>query len=37
MPVPGPAVVVEFAAPFAATLWRSTLLDVFLHVEVLGD
>jgi hypothetical protein len=37
MPVPGPAVIVEVAAPFAATLWRSTLLDVFLHVEVLGD
>lgn len=37
MPMPGPAAVVEFAEPFAATLWRSTLLDVFLHVEQLGD
>jgi len=37
MALPGPAAVVEFAGPFAASLWRSTLLDVFLHVEQLGD
>lgn len=37
MRMPGPAVVVEFAEPFAAQLWRSTLLDVFLQVEELGD
>lgn len=37
MPAPGSAVVLEVATPYAATLWRSSLLDVFLHVEVLGD
>lgn len=31
--LPGPAVVLEFDAPFAASLWHSALLDVFLHVE----
>ena len=31
--MPGPAVILEFAEPFAATLWRSSLLDVFLQVE----
>jgi glycosidase len=37
MVLPGPAVVVEFGEPFAATLWRSSLLDVFLQVEEIGD
>ncbi len=32
--MPGPAVVLEFHVPFCADLWRSMLLDVFLHVEV---
>ncbi len=32
--MPGPAVVLEFGEPFAASLWHSTLLDVFRHVEV---
>ncbi len=31
--MPGPAVILEFADPFVATLWRSSLLDVFLQVE----
>jgi hypothetical protein len=31
--MPGPAVILEFADPFEATLWRSALLDVFLQVE----
>ena len=31
--MPGPAVILEFAEPFGATLWRSSLLDVFLQVE----
>jgi hypothetical protein len=35
--LPGPAAVVEFGEPFDATLWRSSLLDVFLQVEELGD
>ncbi len=35
--LPGPTAVLEFVEPFEATLWRSTLLDVFLHVEELGD
>ena len=35
--MPGPAVVLEFGEPFDATLWHSSLLDVFLHVEELGD
>ena len=37
MRMPGPAVVLEFGEPFEASLWRSSLLDVFLHVEELGD
>ena len=37
MVLPGPAAVVEFGEPFDATLWRSSLLDVFLQVEELGD
>ena len=35
--LPGPAVVLEFGEPFDATLWHSSLLDVFLQVEELGD
>jgi glycosidase len=35
--MPGPAVVLEFAEAFEVSLWRSTLLDVFLQVEELGD
>jgi hypothetical protein len=31
--MPGPAVILEFTEPFRATLWRSSLLDVFLQVE----
>ena len=31
--MPGPAVILEFAEPFGATLWRTSLLDVFLQVE----
>jgi hypothetical protein len=31
--MPGPAVILEFAELFRATLWRSSLLDVFLQVE----
>ncbi len=34
LPMPGPVVVLEFDAPFRATLWHSTLLDVFRHVEI---
>lgn len=34
---PEGAVVVEVDRPYPATLWRSPLLDVFLHVETLGD
>ncbi len=37
VPVPEAAVVLEFGAAFAARLWKSPLLDVFLHVEELGD
>ena len=35
--LPGPAVILEFAEPFVASLWRTPLLDVFLAVEQLGD
>jgi hypothetical protein len=35
--VPGSALVLEVAEPFHAELWKSPLLDVSLHVEVLGD
>jgi glycosidase len=35
--LPGPAVVLPFEQPFRARLWRSSLLDVFLAVEELGD
>ncbi len=31
--LPGPAVILEFTEPFVASLWRSSLLDVFLQVE----
>ena len=34
---PGSAFVLEFAEPFAMEPWKSALLDVSLHVEVLGD
>lgn len=34
MTMPGPAVMLQFHEPFVATLWHSSLLDVFLHVEV---
>ncbi|HWS56926.1 MAG TPA: alpha-amylase family glycosyl hydrolase [Actinotalea sp.] len=37
LPAPAAAVVLEFAAPFTARRWQSPLLDVFLHVEVLGE
>ena len=37
LPAPDSAVVLELAEPFSADLWKSALLDVFLHVEVLGD
>jgi hypothetical protein len=37
VPAPESAFVLEFAAPFAAARWESPLLDVFLHVETLGD
>jgi len=36
-PVPESAVVLAFAEGFDASLWKSPLLDVFLHVETLGD
>jgi hypothetical protein len=35
--VPASALVLEFDEPFPAEMWKSALLDVFLHVEVLGD
>ncbi len=35
--LPGSAAVLEFHGPIPARLWRSTLLDVFLSVEELGD
>lgn len=35
--LPGSAVILEFADPFEASLWRCSLLDVFLAVEELGD
>ena len=35
--VPTSAVVLEFGEPFPVELWKSALLDVSLHVEVLGD
>ena len=34
---PGSAVVLEFGEQFPVELWKSALLDVSLHVEVLGD
>ena len=34
---PGSAFVLEFGEPFPVELWKSALLDVSLHVEVLGD
>jgi hypothetical protein len=34
---PEGGVVVEFDQPVVASLWRTPLLDVFLHVEELGD
>ena len=37
VPAPDSAVVLEVTEPFSADLWKSALLDVFLHVEVLGD
>jgi hypothetical protein len=37
LPAPAGAVVLEFDRPFQATLWQTPLLDVFLHVEELGD
>ncbi len=37
VPAPDSAVVLEVTEPFSAELWKSALLDVFLHVEVLGD
>lgn len=36
-PAPESAVVLEVDRPFDVTLWQSPLLDVFLHVEELGD
>ncbi len=37
IPAPGDAVVLEFSDTITAPAWRSTLLDVFFHVEELGD
>lgn len=37
LPAPASAVVLSFGEQFDVTLWTSTLLDVFLHVETLGD
>lgn len=37
MAAPADAVVVEVTEPITAPMWRSNLLDVNLHVEVLGD
>ncbi len=37
IPVPESALVLEFGESFAAKLWKTPLLDVFLHVEELGD
>lgn len=37
VPAPDAALVLEFGEPFAVTRWESPLLDVFLHVETLGD
>ncbi len=37
LPAPESAVVLSFGVQFDAPLWKSTLLDVFLHVEALGD
>lgn len=34
---PESAVILEFAQPFDARRWQTNLLDLFLHVEVLGD
>ena len=37
VPAPDSAIVLEVTEPFSADLWKSALLDTFLHVEVLGD
>jgi hypothetical protein len=37
VPAPDSAIVLEVTEPFGADLWKSALLDTFLHVEVLGD
>ncbi len=37
IPAPKGAVVVEFTDRFAVTRWQTPLMDLFLHVEALGD
>jgi len=37
VPAPASAVVLEVSDPYVARRWQTPLLDVFLHVEVLGD